>query len=205
MLTNTSIIVDVSMVDHSQVVEAHGPKVIRAAGLLFVVHGQFHVLPVVNNKRISSYQVFFPCSCICNRICHLGLVKGSLCAAACNNISSLSLSAFVDAASGRLRSTFLIGRTSTLEKLLLPSSLLPSLLHPSLLRLPLPLMCHYHHHCRISLCDLQDTCGGLQMHSMLHLPTTRPISTRVLIGRVVGNCSKSNFFWTRLRSPVRRT
>jgi hypothetical protein len=32
--------------------------------------------------------------------------------------------------------------------------------------------------------------------NLLQLPTTRPISTRVLIGRVVGSCSKSNFFWT---------
>jgi hypothetical protein len=30
--------------------------------------------------------------------------------------------------------------------------------------------------------------------SLLQLPTTRPISTCVLIGHVVGNCSKSNFF-----------
>ncbi len=55
MLTNLSIIVDVSVVDHSQVVDAHGTEVIRAAGLLFVVHGQFHILPVANNKSISSY------------------------------------------------------------------------------------------------------------------------------------------------------
>jgi hypothetical protein len=37
MLTHPSIIVDVSVVNHSQVVDAQGTKVIRAAGLLFVI------------------------------------------------------------------------------------------------------------------------------------------------------------------------
>jgi hypothetical protein len=37
MLTNPPIIVELSMVNHSQVVDAHETKVIRAAGLFFIV------------------------------------------------------------------------------------------------------------------------------------------------------------------------
>jgi hypothetical protein len=36
---------------------------------------------------------------------------------------------------------------------------------------------------------------------MLDSPATLPISTRVLIGRVAGLSSKSNFFWTWVYSP----
>jgi hypothetical protein len=36
---------------------------------------------------------------------------------------------------------------------------------------------------------------------LLDSPATRPVSTRVLIGRVAGLSSKSNFFWTWVYSP----
>jgi hypothetical protein len=39
-------------------------------------------------------------------------------------------------------------------------------------------------------------CLELHKLTVLDSPATRPVSTRVLIGRVVGICSKSNFFWT---------